>query len=114
MLDECLDKYKYIVTIEESSLIGGLGQQVGEYLSSHGYKGHFKSFGIPDNFIEHGHRSILLKNTGLTPEALADALMDLAPARKSFVSRLTFKGSKKNGRPEPKKNNSAAIKAVGE
>ncbi len=114
MLDECLDKYKCIVTIEENSLIGGLGQQVGEYLSSHGYKGQFKAIGIRDNFIEHGHRSILLENIGLTPEALANALMDLAPIRKSFVSRLSFKSSRKNGRPESKKNHTAAVKAVGE
>lgn len=114
LLEECLDNYKCIVTIEEGSLIGGLGQQVGQYLSAHGFKGQFKSYGIPDNFIEHGHRSILLENIGLTPEILAHALLDLVPARKSFVSRLTFKSSKKNGHPESKKINSAEIKAANE
>lgn len=62
-----------LVTIEDHVLQGGFGSAVGEYLHAHGW-GHVKllKIGLPDHFIEHGTRSLLLEKYGLTAEKIAE------------------------------------------
>lgn len=45
--------YDGILTVEENSLIGGLGSAVIEELTDRGYRGKIKRLGIPDTFIPH-------------------------------------------------------------
>ncbi|MFH2036439.1 MAG: 1-deoxy-D-xylulose-5-phosphate synthase [Candidatus Zixiibacteriota bacterium] len=66
MLDYCLANYSRIIVAEENARIGGLGQMISGYLAEYGYKGEFDTMAIPDNFVEHGHRRILLEEIGLT------------------------------------------------
>ncbi len=65
MLEFCQRKYKNIITLEENALPGGLGQAIGAYLKENDYSGGFHALGLPDKFVTHGNRAILLSEIGL-------------------------------------------------
>lgn len=54
LLDEVFTSYKKIITIEDGTIVGGLGSAVIEYAMEKGYKGQIKRLGVPDAFITHG------------------------------------------------------------
>ncbi len=62
------DQYDIIVTVEENALKGGFGSAVREELDIDKVK--VLSLGIPDRFIAHGHRKLLLKDIDLHPEGI--------------------------------------------
>ncbi|MCX6828125.1 MAG: 1-deoxy-D-xylulose-5-phosphate synthase [candidate division Zixibacteria bacterium] len=90
-LNYCMDTYKSIITIEENSAVGGLGQMVGSYLEANGFKGRFLSFAIPDNFIHHGHRNKLLAEIGLDTDTLVEALRKIDSVKRTFLQKITFR-----------------------
>ncbi len=65
-IDKIAEKVNAILTIEEHSVIGGLGGAVAERLSETGYKGGFIRMGINDMFCESGDPRDLLEKYGLT------------------------------------------------
>ncbi|MDY6290199.1 MAG: 1-deoxy-D-xylulose-5-phosphate synthase [Succiniclasticum sp.] len=67
-----------IVTMEEGVVIGGVGEAVVQALNNHGLldKTLVLNFGIPDEFISQGDRKLLLRDIGLTPELMADRILD--------------------------------------
>lgn len=66
-------KYPYFVTIEENALAGGVGSAILELLNDAGlYDVKVLRLGIPDRFIEHGNRSLLLADLGLDEETIAE------------------------------------------
>ncbi|MEW6686232.1 MAG: 1-deoxy-D-xylulose-5-phosphate synthase [Candidatus Edwardsbacteria bacterium] len=77
-LDEALLKkltrrIKKIVTIEENVLSGGFGSAVMEFFEREGIRDiQILRVGLPDHFIEHGSRDLLLEKFGLTPERIAE------------------------------------------
>jgi 1-deoxy-D-xylulose-5-phosphate synthase len=62
-----------IVTIEDHVVAGGFGSAVGEYIHSNGWS-HVKllQLGLPDQYIEHGTRSLLMDKYGLTAGKIAE------------------------------------------
>jgi len=68
---ELADTCGRIVTLEENSLAGGFGSAVLELFSEIDRPTSVLRLGLPDDFIEHGAREILLKKLGLDPESLA-------------------------------------------
>ncbi|HEY9759619.1 MAG TPA: 1-deoxy-D-xylulose-5-phosphate synthase [Oculatellaceae cyanobacterium] len=73
-----------IVTLEEGATAGGFGSAVMEFavkLKCQQPKARMASVftrGIPDQFIEHGARSILLEQVGLTPNQVVEFVLSLA------------------------------------
>ncbi len=65
LLHHILSKYKTIVTIENGTVIGGLGSAVSEFMSAYDYKNKLEIMGIPDKFIEQGTVEELHKECGL-------------------------------------------------
>lgn len=62
-----------IVTVEEHVLAGGFGSAVLEYLNTLPGKAlSTLCLGIPDEFVGHGARGILLKQLGLTAQGIAE------------------------------------------
>ncbi|MDD2523294.1 MAG: 1-deoxy-D-xylulose-5-phosphate synthase [Endomicrobiia bacterium] len=59
---------KKIITVEENSLIGGMGETVKSILS--GTNAEIFSIGIPDIFIEHGAQNIIRDKYGLSVEKI--------------------------------------------
>ncbi|MEA3432694.1 MAG: 1-deoxy-D-xylulose-5-phosphate synthase [candidate division WOR-3 bacterium] len=68
---EIAQKTKNIITCEENALSGGFGSAVAEFLIDKQLVVNLLRLGIPDRFIEHGARDILLKKIGLTGEGIA-------------------------------------------
>jgi len=71
MLNRIADTHTTIITIEENSLRGGFGSYINSFVLNNNMDVQVKSLGIPDQFIEHGPRNILLKSIGLDPEGIA-------------------------------------------
>jgi len=71
MLDDIAARFDKIVTLEESSLIGGFGSGVLEYLNDKKYKGNILRIGLPDHFVEHGTQEELHKILGIDPAGIA-------------------------------------------
>ncbi|WP_396632513.1 1-deoxy-D-xylulose-5-phosphate synthase [Maribacter sp. R86514] len=65
LLKEILQKYDYIVTLEDGSAVGGFGSAVLEFANNIGIHKIIKIFGIPDYFITHGATENLYKIAGI-------------------------------------------------
>jgi len=70
-------KYKQVITVEDGSIIGGLGSAVLEFFSDHGYQVKVIRLGIPDRFIEHGTQMELYKECGFDPESIYNRSKEL-------------------------------------
>ena len=73
MINDLEKKFKYIVTIEEGAIRGGFGMYIKAKFSERFLK--IKNLGIPDKFIEHGERSELLEDIGLSKDGISKVLM---------------------------------------
>ncbi len=74
-------EHELIVTIEDHAVVGGFGSAVLEALN--GSPTPVLRLGIPDHFVDHGKRELLLAEVGLVPSAVADRVADaLAPVRR--------------------------------
>jgi len=54
VLHEVGKKYQQVVTLENGTVLGGLGSAVTEFFTAHGYQLPVTRIGIPDRFVEHG------------------------------------------------------------
>lgn len=73
---QLLPTYQKVVTLEEHSMLSGLGAIFNHFLLRHGFS-HLQvlNLGIPEAFIEHGSHSALLHELGLTPEKITKQIM---------------------------------------
>ncbi len=74
LIDEQLDK-KLIVSIEEASIVGGLGSAISEYISTKKKKPMQLFIGIDDDFPHAGSYQYLLDNCGLTTNKIVDKIV---------------------------------------
>jgi len=72
-----------IVTIEEHSIVGGLGSAVAEVLAEADHvHARFKRLGVPPHFAPRvGSQEYMLAEHGLTPEQIASSVKDFVTAR---------------------------------
>ncbi|MFP4619915.1 MAG: 1-deoxy-D-xylulose-5-phosphate synthase [Bacteroidales bacterium] len=77
LLHEVGEKYKYVITVEEGAIIGGLGSAVVEFMSENGYSPRIKKLGIPDRFVDHGSQEELQKECGFDVQGIIDAARTL-------------------------------------
>jgi 1-deoxy-D-xylulose-5-phosphate synthase len=75
MLQTFLKNTHTIITVEENTLRGGFGSAVMEYYSNSNTLLKVYCIGLPDTFIEHGSRDILLEITGLNGAGIADKIL---------------------------------------
>lgn len=72
LLCRLLLSHQKIVTIEEHSVVSGMGAILNHFLMSQGFSNvQVLNFGIPETFIEQGNNSDLLNEIGLSPEKIA-------------------------------------------
>ena len=65
-------QYKTIITLENGTIIGGLGSAVSEFMSNHNYKNDLQIIGIPDEFVEQGSVKQLHKECGLDYDSMLE------------------------------------------
>lgn len=76
LLCELLTTHHFIVTIEEHSVICGLGAIINHFLMSNGYSNiQVMNFGIPETYLEQGSHSEILNEIGLTPEKITESVL---------------------------------------
>ena len=68
---------KLIITIEDGSRYGGAGSAVQEWYADNNLNVTIKSFGIPDEFIEHASRDEMIKMASLNEDAVMDQIKKL-------------------------------------
>ena len=73
LLEDLARTHEVVVTIEDHVLDGGFGSAVREAIG--GMDAHLVHVGIPDRFIQHGRRDLLLAEAGVTPSATAQAAL---------------------------------------
>ncbi|HWD20263.1 MAG TPA: transketolase C-terminal domain-containing protein [Verrucomicrobiae bacterium] len=72
LLAEVFAKFKIVATLEEHSVLGGLGGAVAEWLANSGARGRLLRFGTKDEFLhETGEQEQAREFFGLTGEAIA-------------------------------------------
>ena len=76
ILHEVGENFKYIVTLEDGTVKGGLGSAVAEYMAHNGYTPKIKILGIPDSFVEHGTPEQLYRICGMDAESVMNAIME--------------------------------------
>ena len=81
-----------VLIVEEGVLPGGFGSAVLELFSDQGLQGvRTARLGIPDTFVEHGTRSELLDDFGLTADGIADRARSILDGRpQAKVRRISY------------------------
>jgi 1-deoxy-D-xylulose-5-phosphate synthase len=76
LLASLLETHHKIVTIEEHSVVCGLGSIINNFLVTRGCR-HIEvvNFGVPEAFVEQGTHQELLSELGLTPEKITQRLV---------------------------------------
>ena len=72
LLDRIARKHSNVITLEESTLVGGFGSGILEYFAERNYKCNVLRIGLPDNFVDHGTQAELHHLLGIDPEGIAD------------------------------------------
>ncbi len=77
LISSLAKKCKAIVTVEEHSVYGGLGEAVASFLLQSGIALPFKIIGIPDEYTVTGPQGDIFKHYGISEEGIADEVAKL-------------------------------------
>ena len=77
MLHEVFANYSKVITVEDGTVVGGVGSAILEFMAKHDYKATLKMLGIPDRIVEHGSQKELHRECGYDTEAIMDAARSL-------------------------------------
>ena len=83
MLHEVFSQYSKIITVEDGTVVGGIGAAILEFMAEHGYKADIRILGIPDRIVEHGSQKELHKECHYDADAIASTAREMM---KSVVS----------------------------
>jgi 1-deoxy-D-xylulose-5-phosphate synthase len=78
LLHEVFRKHQKIITIEDGTIVGGLGSAILEFMSEHGYQATVKRLGIPDQFIDQGTLTELAGECGFDMENIRKTAREMA------------------------------------
>lgn len=77
LLHQAFSRYKYIVTVEDGTITGGLGSQVSEFMTDYRYQAVIKRLGVPDSFIGQGTQEELYRLCGYDAEGILHSARQL-------------------------------------
>jgi len=84
-LDEALvgaaSEHGLVATVEDNGRVGGFGDAVARLLRDHEVDTPVRTFGLPQEFLEHGERSALLEDVGLAAQHLARVITETVARR---------------------------------
>jgi 1-deoxy-D-xylulose-5-phosphate synthase len=70
-----------VVTVEDNGRVGGFGDAVARLLRDHDVDTPLRTFGLPQEFLDHGDRADLLEDCGLAPQHIARVITELVASR---------------------------------
>ncbi|MDV9199628.1 1-deoxy-D-xylulose-5-phosphate synthase [Streptomyces sp. Wh19] len=85
-------RHRLVAVVEDNSRAGGVGSAVGQALRDAGVDVPLRTFGIPEQFLEHGKRAEVLADIGLTPVEIAGRIR-AALAAKEAATRTEESGA---------------------
>lgn len=75
LLHEVFQTYTKVLTVEDGTIVGGLGSAVAEFMADHNYQGvELRRMGVPDRFVDHGTQMELFREVGLDMEHIRRTL----------------------------------------
>jgi 1-deoxy-D-xylulose-5-phosphate synthase len=74
ILHEVGKRFSRIITVEDGTIIGGLGSSVVEFMAENGYAVQVKRIGVSDRFIEHGSLPQLFHLCGMDAAGIAQTI----------------------------------------
>ncbi len=77
MLHEVFAKFNKVITVEDGTVVGGIGSAILEFMNEHGYKADVKILGIPDRLVEHGTLKELHRECEYDAKGIAEAVREL-------------------------------------
>ncbi len=77
LLHKIFKKFKKIITVEDGSIIGGMGSAVINFMVHNNYSSIVKKLGIPDRFIEQGTQLELRKECGFDTEGIVETAKNM-------------------------------------
>jgi 1-deoxy-D-xylulose-5-phosphate synthase len=77
LLHEVFQNYPLVVTVEDATVLGGLGSAVLEFMNEHNYHSQVRILGIPDTIVEHGSIKELQQECHYDAIAIANAVKSL-------------------------------------
>ena len=80
-LPDAARQYGLVVTVEDNGRVGGFGDAVARALRDANVDTPVRTFGLEQNYLEHGERGQLLEAQGLTAQHLARRITELVAGR---------------------------------
>jgi 1-deoxy-D-xylulose-5-phosphate synthase len=80
-------EHRLVVTVEDNGRAGGFGDAVCRLLRDHDVDTPVKTFGLPQEFLDHGERGQILDAHGLAPQHLARAITEAVARRSADLTR---------------------------
>ncbi|MBE9492344.1 MAG: 1-deoxy-D-xylulose-5-phosphate synthase, partial [Bacteroidetes bacterium] len=77
LLHDIFHKFDKIITIEDGTIIGGLGSAVLEFMADNDYKARVKRLGVPDKFIDQGTQLELHRECGFNKEGIKKTVKEM-------------------------------------
>jgi len=73
---ELAREHRLVVSIEDNGETGGCGAVLLQTLNAAGVHTPFRLHGIPQDFLTHAKRGVILERIGLTPQAIALGIVE--------------------------------------
>ncbi len=91
MVEDVIQNFQIVVTIENNSIIGGFGSGIAEILSEFTPKEIvFQRFGLPDRFVSHGKTQDLIQEVGLDLDHISRTIRSLVMQNQKMKSTLPY------------------------
>ena len=76
LLHKIFSQFNKIITVEDGSVMGGMGSAVLEFMADHGYVAQVHRLGVPDRFIEQGSVAELHHECGFDARGIIRAVSE--------------------------------------
>ena len=77
MLHEVFSRYNKIITVEDGTIVGGVGSAILEFMAKHNYQASVRMLGIPDRIVEHGSQKELHRECAYDTKAIVDTAREM-------------------------------------
>lgn len=77
-LDHAIEKCHTIITVEDGTVVGGLGTAVSEYIADAGLERRIIRLGVPDNFVEQGTVPELKRECGFDEDSIYTTIKNVS------------------------------------
>lgn len=77
LLHDVFKRFRKIITVEDGTIVGGLGSAVLEFMSDHSYSATVRRLGVPDHFIDQGTIEELHAQCGYDRTGIISCVKDM-------------------------------------